>query len=736
MAEAKWSGVLSTTEPRNDVGIIKVRQGNINSEIVEFQIVQNNKPYDLTGLTVYFCASFGLNLVEKPAVVVNTTGGKIQYTFDDDSMQSVGRQKGYFSIKKAESKIDSTQEFEFQVESSLMTRSIDGKSYIYKLSTLIKVLDDFIKNGQNNFNTWFDSVKEILYGVDPGGNILRELIEARKNSSGNIFASLKARLDKNEDDTAEQFAQNSNKFNNMPSINVKDFGAAGDGITDDTTSIQKAFDYAKTLYEGDKTEDTGYLGWFFPEIEFPQGVYICGLVTSPPAFKLKGVGKAVIKSVVGSKENHNGKFIDNRIHNMTVEKLGFLFYDTVFVTPTNNADFSFITFDGCHVSENNKLIDTVSYELSRSTHFLMRKCVVTYGVETLVSIYTDKAHFEGNWFIHSSNNIFMKIDSHATFKDNIYIPVNPGLKKAYFEFNGSDYTRGLHFIGERFGGEDGSCPIVIVKKTNEDNINEAYRQEGIKFDTCLITSNSEYNPNALNPIRAVVVLEGQDTGLNTINFIEFNSCALAPDLSGGIVQTYGVNTFNPPDDFIIKFDEVSAISGTKGVNKLTSSNLLDYVSTPLISRKTKGIRKGSGKVAVKNATTTGIKKGTFSLDFSLTSYLAPFTFLVTCIGKGDANFNSLEYSYTSTYILTVSGENSTSTHAKINFTKLHSTVGGSSMSCNADIISAHFGSLDTGGTEKTFSSEVKFQDLSIVFGKGIMEGGLYVKPLYDFSLLT
>lgn len=208
MAEAKWSGVLSTTEPRNDVGIIKVRQGNINSEIAEFQIVQNNKPYDLTGLTVYFCASFGLNLVEKPAVVINTTGGRIQYTFDDDSMQSVGRQKGYFSIKKAESKIDSTQDFEFQVESSLMTRSIDGKSYIYKLSTLIKVLDDFIKNGQNNFNVWFESVKEILYGVDPGGSILRELIEARKNSSGNIFASLKARLDKNEDDTAAQLAQN------------------------------------------------------------------------------------------------------------------------------------------------------------------------------------------------------------------------------------------------------------------------------------------------------------------------------------------------------------------------------------------------------------------------------------------------------------------------------------------------------------------------------------------------
>lgn len=217
MAEAKWSGVLSTTDPRNDVGIIKVRQGNVNSEIVEFQIVQNNKPYDLTGLTVYFCASFGLNLVEKPAVVVNTTGGKIQYTFDDDSMQAVGRQKGYFSIKKEESKIDSTQDFEFQVDSSLMTRSIDGKSYIYKLSTLIKVLDDFIKNGQNNFNNWFDSVKELLYGIDPGGNILRELIEARTTISGKVFSSLKERL--NETD----FNMNENNFELAPMAAYKIF---------------------------------------------------------------------------------------------------------------------------------------------------------------------------------------------------------------------------------------------------------------------------------------------------------------------------------------------------------------------------------------------------------------------------------------------------------------------------------------------------------------------------------
>ena len=47
----KWNVTLSTTEPDNYVGIINVRQGNVNSEVVEAQIVQNGLPLDLTDCT-------------------------------------------------------------------------------------------------------------------------------------------------------------------------------------------------------------------------------------------------------------------------------------------------------------------------------------------------------------------------------------------------------------------------------------------------------------------------------------------------------------------------------------------------------------------------------------------------------------------------------------------------------------------------------------------------------------
>ena len=486
MAEAKWSGVLSTTEPRNDVGIIKVRQGNINSEIAEFQIVQNNKPYDLTGLTVYFCASFGLNLVEKPAVVINTTGGKIQYTFDDDSMQAVGRQKGYFSIKKAESKIDSTQEFEYQVESSLMTRSIDGKSYIYKLSTLIKVLDDFIKNGQNNFNVWFESVKEILYGVDPGGNILRELIEARKNSSGNIFASLKARLDKNEDDTAAQFAQTNSYFHKT--VHANDF------LTDENTiedAIEEAFAYGAEFVISQPEANGSYINSNVTIKVLPGRYYI----TREVKVLQKGFNLDFTECLfVASPSNKTVDFINALATSWRNRYIGgnFVGFKDVFKVSTNNADsarliFENPTFQQCHTG-----IDTSSIAESRSTYLEVNEL---YSIDTdrMLVAHTDMAVINGGWVTHSGYNGAVVINyANLKINDVVFVPY-PALDDTFETRWIDNYSQESH-AGERsltlkhcrFGGEEGAMPIVY-------NYAKAYYfnrwQTRIIVDDCSVASN-------------------------------------------------------------------------------------------------------------------------------------------------------------------------------------------------------------------------------------------------------
>lgn len=142
MVEAKWTGVLSTTEPRNDIGVLNVRQGNVNSEILEFQIVQNNKPYDLTGTKVYFCTNFGLSAVEKSAVIKDAINGIIIFTFNDESMQEVGRQLAYFQITKENVLIDSTQDFEYRIQASILSRLMEGGSYIERFSNILKTLGE------------------------------------------------------------------------------------------------------------------------------------------------------------------------------------------------------------------------------------------------------------------------------------------------------------------------------------------------------------------------------------------------------------------------------------------------------------------------------------------------------------------------------------------------------------------------------------------------------------------
>ncbi|WP_285760865.1 BppU family phage baseplate upper protein, partial [Enterococcus hirae] len=51
---SKWNVVLSTIEPYNYVGMIQVRQGNKNTEVMEATIVENGLPYDLSECKVYF----------------------------------------------------------------------------------------------------------------------------------------------------------------------------------------------------------------------------------------------------------------------------------------------------------------------------------------------------------------------------------------------------------------------------------------------------------------------------------------------------------------------------------------------------------------------------------------------------------------------------------------------------------------------------------------------------------
>ncbi|MCU9805244.1 phage baseplate upper protein [Enterococcus faecalis] len=225
---SKWQATLSTTEPYNYVGIINVRQGNKNTEKLEVNIVENALPLDLTNCKVFFESVISNKYpIQRPAAVVDARSGIIQYTFDEYSMQSLHRQEAYFTIYNGEELIGSTQNFSYFVIKAASKTKGEMVSYWQSIEDLIADMTAFInenkgdftvwmnarkeefekwrKNQQDTFEAWrngqesdyllwFESIKDILKTVDPGGTMLAELIDARVDVQGVRHNSLTERL--------------------------------------------------------------------------------------------------------------------------------------------------------------------------------------------------------------------------------------------------------------------------------------------------------------------------------------------------------------------------------------------------------------------------------------------------------------------------------------------------------------------------------------------------------------
>ena len=177
----KWNVTLSTTEPYNYVGIINVRQGNVNSEVMEAQIVQNGLPLDLTDCTATFQAFLGgEHVVERSCKIIDYNRGIVQYTFDEYTMQSLHRQRANIAFYKGDEEIATTQDFTYFVIHAVSKTPGEMGSYWQTAEDLLNDMKDYLNAGKGDFEDWFDSVKDILESIDPGGKLLSEVLDLKK----------------------------------------------------------------------------------------------------------------------------------------------------------------------------------------------------------------------------------------------------------------------------------------------------------------------------------------------------------------------------------------------------------------------------------------------------------------------------------------------------------------------------------------------------------------------------
>ena len=177
----KWNVTLSTTEPDNYVGIINVRQGNVNSEVMEVRIVQNGLPLDLTDCTATFQAFLGgEHVVERSCKIIDYKKGIVQYTFDEYTLQSLHRQKANIAFYKGEEEIATTQDFTYFVIHAVSKTPGEMGSYWQTAEDLINDMKDYLNAGKGDFEDWFNSIKDILESIDPGGKLLSEVLDLKK----------------------------------------------------------------------------------------------------------------------------------------------------------------------------------------------------------------------------------------------------------------------------------------------------------------------------------------------------------------------------------------------------------------------------------------------------------------------------------------------------------------------------------------------------------------------------
>ncbi|MGF2044417.1 BppU family phage baseplate upper protein [Enterococcus gallinarum] len=254
---------LNVSEPNNNIGLLKIRQADEETQTLVVQILEDATPKSYEGLQVFFCAKIGqtdgLGIIEQKlhdSEMTDPKNGQLEYTFRPEDWQILGHQTGYFSFRKM---VDdhtykqqfSTRDFTYEVTQNIYSDGIrevtkDGSTYVWTFEDLLRLLKEFMDSGQTDFEAWYEEIKDQL-SEDAAGNLML------------LYQSLRDKTGKDTDfrffEAEKSFMERVYNENFERGSNVKWFGAVGDGLTDDTDAIQAALNSN-------------------PHIIIPQGEYI------------------------------------------------------------------------------------------------------------------------------------------------------------------------------------------------------------------------------------------------------------------------------------------------------------------------------------------------------------------------------------------------------------------------------------------------------------------------------
>lgn len=191
--------ILSTTEPNNNIGIVKLRHADVNSQDIVAQIVENGQPKNFKGLQPFFCLMAqeitGQGVSEESIVSFDAKKGTLTYTASDNALQMVGRNEAYFSFRKQEGEqwVEqfSTRTFNYIVEKSIYSQPFKDSNYWWTFKELYRIFNKYIEDGKNSWEQFVEANREILESIDPGGELLAKVIDFEKMVNEKVPAGFK-----------------------------------------------------------------------------------------------------------------------------------------------------------------------------------------------------------------------------------------------------------------------------------------------------------------------------------------------------------------------------------------------------------------------------------------------------------------------------------------------------------------------------------------------------------------
>ena len=154
-----YSVTLSTTEPNNYVGLIKLRQGDVASQSIQATITANGQLFKFDGLSVFFNAVLpNGNVVRDKVTEVDYVNSKFNYIVADSFLQEVTQVTAWFSFENDEKIIDSTKNFQYSVIAG-WKECIPQGNYIYEFSEIQREIEEII--GNKDFTSLISKIDSI-----------------------------------------------------------------------------------------------------------------------------------------------------------------------------------------------------------------------------------------------------------------------------------------------------------------------------------------------------------------------------------------------------------------------------------------------------------------------------------------------------------------------------------------------------------------------------------------------